>query len=94
MKVSLLLFIILIASAISLVTARHESRKLVNELENERNISTKIQEHKRKLVAEQSTLKSPERIERFAKKKLKMKQPNSEDIILLSPSLGGVSDDS
>jgi cell division protein FtsL len=62
---------------------------LVNELENERNISTKIQEHKRKLVAEQSTLKSPERIERFAKKKLKMKQPNSEDIILLSPSLGG-----
>ena len=89
MKVSLLLFIILITSAISLVTARHESRKLVNELENERNISTKIQEHKRKLVAEQSTLKSPERIERFAKKELKMKQPKSEDIILLSPSLEG-----
>ena len=89
MKMSLLLFIILITSAISLVTARHESRKLVNELENERNISTKIQEPKIKLVAEQSTLKSPERIERFAKKKLKMKQPKSEDIILLSPSLEG-----
>ena len=86
MKMSLLLFVILITSAISLVTARHESRKLVNELEIERNRSTKIQEHKSKLVAEKSTLKSPERVEHFAEKKLKMKQPKSEDIILLSPS--------
>ena len=88
MKMSLLLFVILITSAISLVTARHESRKLVNELEIERNRTTKIQEHKSKLVAEKSTLKSPERIERFAEKKLKMRQPKPEDIILLSPSLG------
>ncbi len=87
MKISLLLFIILITSAISLVTARHESRKLVNELEIERSRSTEIQEHKSKLVAEISTLKSPARIERLAKKRLKMNHPTPEDVILLSPSL-------
>ena len=83
MKISLVLFILLITSAISLVTVRHDTRKLVNEIELERNKAIKIDRHHTNLVTEKATLTSPSRIERLAAQKLNMKYPTSEDIILL-----------
>ena len=85
MKISLLLFILLITSAISLVTARHDTRKLVSEIEVERNKESQIKNHHTNLVIEKATLTSRSRIERLAIRKLNMKYPKSEDIVLLPP---------
>ena len=85
MKISLLLFILLITSAISLVTARHDTRKLVSEIEVERNKESQIKNHHTNLVIEKATLTSRSRIERLAIRKLKMKYPEREDIVLLPP---------
>lgn len=85
MRVSLLLFVLLITSAISLVTARHDTRKLVSEIEVERNKAALIERHHTELVTEKATLTSPSRIERLAIQKLKMKYPKREDIVLLPP---------
>ena len=85
MKISLLLFILLITSAISLVTARHDTRKLVSEIEVERNKELQIKNHHTNLVIEKATLTSRSRIERLAIRKLKMKYPEREDIVLLPP---------
>ena len=85
MKISLLLFVLLITSAISLVTARHDTRKLVSEIEVERNKESQIKNHHTNLVIEKATLTSRSRIERLAIRKLKMKYPEREDIVLLPP---------
>lgn len=85
MRISLLLFILLITSAISLVTARHDTRKVVNEIELERNKALQIKNHHTNLVIEKATLTSRSRIERLAIQKLKMKYPKREDIVLLPP---------
>mgnify|MGYP001987532183 CR=1 FL=1 len=85
MKLSLSIFVLLIMSAISLVTARHDTRKLVNEIELERNKALQIERHHTNLVTEKATLTSPSRIERLAIQKLKMKYPKREDIVLLPP---------
>ncbi len=85
MRISLLLFILLITSAISLVTARHDTRKVVNEIEVERNKALQIKNHHTNLVIEKATLTSRSRIERLAIQKLKMKYPKREDIVLLPP---------
>ena len=85
MRTSLLLFILLITSAISLVTARHDTRKIVNEIETERNKASQIKNHHTNLVIEKATLTSRSRIERLAIQKLKMKYPKREDIVLLPP---------
>jgi len=82
-RISLLLFILLITSAISLVTARHDTRKIVNEIELERNKALQIKNHHTNLVIEKATLTSRSRIERLAIQKLKMKYPKREDIVLL-----------
>jgi cell division protein FtsL len=83
-KLGLILFVLLITSAISLVTARHDTRKLVTELEVERNKGLQIRQERAMLVTEKSTLSTPSRIEQLAIKKLGMKYPNSRDTILLS----------
>ncbi|MDA0236931.1 MAG: cell division protein FtsL [Proteobacteria bacterium] len=85
MKLSLFLFALLIISALSLVTARHDTRKLVSELEIEKNKALKIRQEYARLVIEKSTLAAPARIERLAIKKLGMKYPKSEDTVLLPP---------
>lgn len=85
MKLSLIFFILLITSAISLVTARHDTRKLVNEIELERNKALQIERHHSNLVTEKATLTSPSRIERLAILQLQMKYPKPADIVLLPP---------
>ena len=87
MKLALILFVLLITSAISLVTARHDTRKLVTELEGERNKGLQIQQEHARLVTEKSTLSTPSRIEQLAIKRLGMEYPNSKGTILLPPPL-------
>ncbi len=76
-RVNLLLLAIAIASALSLVTARHQSRKLFVELERAQGEARGFETEYGKLSLEQSTWGMPARIEKIAREQLKMQLPDA-----------------
>ena len=83
MKVALIFFGGLLLSSLSLVVSRHESRKLVNEIELMRVAEAQIRETQNKLLIERGYWGSPSRIEELAVARLKMKYPGTKDERLL-----------
>jgi cell division protein FtsL len=76
-RVNLLLLAIVVASALSLVTARHQSRKLFVELERAQADARGFETEYGKLSLEQSTWGMPARIEKIAREQLKMQLPDA-----------------
>ncbi|MGH8727323.1 MAG: cell division protein FtsL [Burkholderiales bacterium] len=83
-RINFLLAIIAVAIALMLVTTRHEARKLVVALEQERKHSREIEIEWGQLQLEQSTWATPQRVEKIAQSKLLMSAPDSRHIVLLS----------
>jgi cell division protein FtsL len=79
-RVNLLLLGILVACALSLVTARHQSRKLFVDLERAQADARGFETEYGKLSLEQSTWGMPARIEKIAREQLKMQLPDSRRI--------------
>ena len=79
-RVNLLLLTILVACALSLVTARHQSRKLFVDLERAQADARGFETEYGKLSLEQSTWGMPARIEKIAREQLKMQLPDSRRI--------------
>jgi len=70
-------------SAVEVVYARHQTRKLfieIQDLEKERNI---LDEEWGRLQLEQSTWATDDRVESLARGELKMKTPEMKDIIFI-----------
>ncbi|MEO8847696.1 MAG: cell division protein FtsL [Casimicrobiaceae bacterium] len=76
-RLNLLLLAIAVASALSLVTARHQSRKLFVELEHAQGDARGYETEYGKLSLEQSTWGMPSRIEKIAREQLKMQLPDA-----------------
>ena len=76
-RVNLLLLAVLVASALSLVTARHQSRKLFVDLERAQADARGFETEYGKLSLEQSTWGMPARIEKIAREQLKMQLPDA-----------------
>jgi cell division protein FtsL len=74
-RVNLLLLAILIACALSLVTSRHQSRKLFVELEHEQARERAFEIEYGQLQLEQSTWAMPARVEKIARSELRMRLP-------------------
>lgn len=83
-RVNLLLLAILVAFALSLVTARHQSRKLFVELERAQADARGFETEYGKLSLEQSTWGMPARIEKVAREQLKMQFPDSGHIVVVN----------
>jgi len=83
-RVNLLLLAVAIASALSLVTARHQSRKLFVELEHAQADARGFDTEYGKLSLEQSTWGMPARIEKIAREQLKMQLPDAGRIEVVS----------
>jgi len=75
LKVNLFLLAVLIACALSLVTSRHQARKLFVDLEREQTVARAYDVEFGQLQLEQSTWAMPARIERVAREQLKMQLP-------------------
>ena len=71
-RLNLLLLCVLIACALSLVTSRHQARKLFVELEREQAQSHAFEVEYGQLQLEQSTWATPARVEKVAREQLKM----------------------
>ena len=75
MKLNLVLLAALVACALSLVTSRHQARKLFVELEREQTLARAYDVEYGQLQLEQSTWATPARIEKIAREQLKMQLP-------------------
>ena len=74
-KINLVLLAVTVACALSLVTSRHQARKLFVELERAQAQSRAYEIEYDQLQLEQSTWAAPARVERLAREQLKMQLP-------------------
>ena len=74
-RVNLLLLAVLVVCALSLVTSRHQARKLFVELEREQAKAHGFETEYGQLQLEQSTWSMPVRIEKIAREQLRMHIP-------------------
>ena len=76
-KVNLVLLAALVLCALSLVTSRHQSRRLFVELERAQAEARAFETEFGQLQLEQSTWGMPARIEKVAREQLRMQLPTS-----------------
>ena len=74
-RVNLMLLAVLVLCALSLVTSRHQARKLFGELEREQARARAYETEFGQLQLEQSTWAMPVRVEKIARVELKMQLP-------------------
>ena len=74
-RLNVLLLAVLIACALSLVTSRHQARKLFVELERSVAAGREFDTEYGQLQLEQSTWAMPQRVEKIARDELKMQVP-------------------
>ena len=86
-RVNLLLLCVLVACALSLVTSRHQARRLYVELERERAHARQFDVEYGQLSLEQSTWAMPARVEKIARESLHMQMPASSRVqVVESPA--------
>jgi cell division protein FtsL len=74
-RLNLLLLAVLVVCALSLVTSRHQARKLFVELEHEQQKARNYETEFGQLQLEQSTWAMPARVEKIARSELRMQLP-------------------
>jgi len=74
-RLNVLLLAVLVACALSLVTSRHQARKLFVELERAQAVARGFEVEYGQLQLEQSTWAMPARVEKIAREQLKMQLP-------------------
>lgn len=74
-RVSILLLLVLIGCALSLVTSRHQARRLYVELTREQAQARQYETEYGQLSLEQSTWGMPARVEKIARDTLRMQLP-------------------
>ena len=82
-KVNLLLLAVLVGCALSLVTSRHQARKLFVELEREQALARGYEVEYGQLQLEQSTWSMPARVEKIAREQLRLQPPDAGRVQLL-----------
>jgi cell division protein FtsL len=74
-RINLVLLAVLLACSLSLVTSRHQSRKLTTELTREQATARAFEVEHGQLSIEQSTWSMPARVEKVAREVLKLQHP-------------------
>lgn len=80
----LVLFIVVLLSAIAVAYSAHWNRQLLNELYGELSVRDKAQAEWGRLILEQSTWTAHSRIETLATDQLKMHVPEAADVRLVT----------
>lgn len=79
-RINILLLCVLIACALSLVTSRHQARRLTVELEREQSRARQFDVEYGQLSLEQSTWGMPARVDKIARESLHMQLPASSRV--------------
>ncbi|WP_269617775.1 cell division protein FtsL [Zhongshania sp. BJYM1] len=75
-----LLILLVLISCIAVVQSSHKSRKLFGQLQDLRRDAMSIEEDWGRLLLEQSTWASPDRVQDMAVQKLKMQAPKAREV--------------
>ena len=84
-RLNLILFSVLIISALSLVTSQHKSRKLYFELQQQQEVAKLSETEWTQLQLEQSTWAMHSRLEQVATDLLHMHVPDTKHIQIVAP---------
>jgi len=84
-RLNLLLLVLLIGCALSLVTSRHQARKLFVELGREQAATRAYETEYGQLQLEQSTWAMPARTEKVAREQLGMQLPGPGRVEMIPP---------
>ena len=89
-RVNVALLAILVVCALSLVTSRHQARRVFVELEHEQLIGRAFETEYGQLQLEQSTWGMPARVEKVAREQLRMQLPSAArtDVVALPDAKG------
>lgn len=79
-RLNVILLAVLIVCALSLVTSRHQARKLFVDLEREQARARTYEIEYGQLQIEQSTWAMPARVEKIAREQLRMQLPDSSHV--------------
>lgn len=90
-RLNLILFAVLMLTALGVVTSQHKARKLYFELQQENDAAKQYQIEWGQLQLEQSTWAMHSRIENIATKHLNMEVPDSKRVQAVSTHAQGVS---
>jgi len=82
-RLSLLLLAVSTVCALSLVTSRHQARKLFVDLEREQALTRAYEVEYGQLQLEQSTWAMPARVEKIAREQLRLQLPRSARIEII-----------
>jgi len=82
-RVQIALIALVVLSALGVVSAQHESRKLVTAYERERERMAQLDVEWGQLQLEQSTLANHSRVERIARERLRMALPDPATVLLV-----------
>jgi cell division protein FtsL len=85
-RLNLILFFVLIFSALGLVNSQHKARNLYIELEHASQSALQIDQEYGQLQLEQSTWAMHSRIEQIASTQLQMQVPDAKHVQVVSPS--------
>jgi cell division protein FtsL len=77
LRVNTLLLIVLVLSALGVVTAQHRARKLFQDVEAEQERARQLDVEFGQLQLEMSTWATHPRIEQIARERLRMRQPDA-----------------
>ena len=87
-RVNVLLLCVLVVCALSLVTSRHQARRLTVELEREQARARQFDVEYGQLSLEQSTWGMPARVEKVARESLKMQVPAASRVEVVETANG------
>ncbi len=82
-KLNMALLLVLIISALGIVTARHEARNLFTAQEKEQTLAKQFATERDQLLLEQGTLAMHARVENIARTQLKMTMPATTNLLVI-----------
>jgi cell division protein FtsL len=89
LRLNLALLAVLVVCALSLVTSRHDARRLFVELEREQARARQLETEYGQLQLEQSTWGMPARVEKIARENLRMQLPAAARVEIVDTGAAG-----
>jgi len=83
-RLNVVLLLLVIASAISVITSQHRARRLFTEVEGAQAAATKLNEEWTQLQLEQGTWATNKRIESVAARRLGMRAPDPSNTVVIT----------
>ena len=83
-RVALVMLLVVVACALGVITAQHQSRKLFAELEAEQAAARKLGTEWTQLQLEQGTWATNTRVEQVAQKRLGMRQADAQSTVVIT----------